>query len=91
MRSDTERNRRRLIKAAAYLVAHRGSSVRMTDVAERAEVSPATAYRHFGSVDEILSQFRSTSASACARSARRASGTASRNSKPSASSGSVSS
>ncbi|WP_410602339.1 TetR/AcrR family transcriptional regulator, partial [Bacillus sp. SIMBA_008] len=56
MRSDTERNRRRLIKAAAYLVARRGSSVRMTDVAERAEVSPATAYRHFGSVDEILSQ-----------------------------------
>lgn len=30
----------------------------MTDVAERAEVSPATAYRHFGSVDEILAQFR---------------------------------
>lgn len=58
MRSDTERNRRRLIKAAAYLVARKGSSVRMTDVAERAEVSPATAYRHFGSVDEILSQFR---------------------------------
>lgn len=58
MRSDTERNRRRLIKAAAYLVARRGSSVRMSDVAERAEVSPATAYRHFGSVDEILAQFR---------------------------------
>lgn len=58
MRSDTERNRRRLIKAAAFLVARRGSSVRMSDVAERAEVSPATAYRHFGSVDEILSQFR---------------------------------
>lgn len=58
MRSDTERNRRRLIKAAAYLVARRGSAVRMVDVAERAEVSPATAYRHFGSVDEILAQFR---------------------------------
>lgn len=58
MRSDTERNRRRLIKAAAYLVARRGSSVRMIDVAERAEVSTATAYRHFGSVDEILAQFR---------------------------------
>ena len=58
MRSDTERNRRRLIKAAAYLVARKGSAVRMTDVAERAEVSPATAYRHFGSVDEILAQFR---------------------------------
>lgn len=58
MRSDTERNRRRLIKAAAFLVARKGSSVRMADVAERAEVSPATAYRHFGSVDEILAQFR---------------------------------
>lgn len=30
----------------------------MADVAERAEVSTATAYRHFGSVDEILAQFR---------------------------------
>ncbi|MFC6354592.1 TetR/AcrR family transcriptional regulator [Luethyella okanaganae] len=58
MRSDTERNRRRLIKAAAHLVARRGSAVRMIDVAERAEVSTATAYRHFGSVDEILAQFR---------------------------------
>lgn len=58
MRSDTERNRRRLIKAAAFLVARKGSAVRMTDVAERAEVSTATAYRHFGSVDEILAQFR---------------------------------
>lgn len=30
----------------------------MTDVAEKAEVSTATAYRHFGSVDELLQQFR---------------------------------
>jgi len=58
MRSDTERNRRRLVRAAAYLVARRGSSVRMIDVAERADVSTATAYRHFTSVDEILAQFR---------------------------------
>lgn len=29
----------------------------MADVAERAEVSTATAYRRFGSVDEILAQF----------------------------------
>lgn len=58
MRSDSERNRRRLIKAAAHLVARRGSAVRMIDVAERAEVSTATAYRHFSSVDEILAQFR---------------------------------
>lgn len=58
MRSDTERNRRRLVKAAAYLVARRGSTVKMADVAERAEVSTATAYRHYGSVDDILAQFR---------------------------------
>ena len=58
MRSDTERNRRRLIRAAAALVARHGASVRMVDVAERAEVSVATAYRHFGSVGEILDLYR---------------------------------
>ncbi|WP_166987238.1 TetR/AcrR family transcriptional regulator [Paramicrobacterium chengjingii] len=58
MRSDTERNRHRLIKSAARLVASRGHEVRMTDVAEKAEVSTATAYRHFASVDELLQQFR---------------------------------
>ncbi len=58
MRSDTERNRRRLIHAAAALVARHGAGVRMVDVAERAEVSVATAYRHFGSVGEILDLYR---------------------------------
>jgi AcrR family transcriptional regulator len=58
VRSDTERNRKRLIKSAAHLVARRGAAVKMTDVAERAEVSTATAYRHFGSVDDILTEFR---------------------------------
>ncbi|MEV0083674.1 TetR family transcriptional regulator [Saccharopolyspora sp. NPDC050642] len=58
MRSDTERNRRRLIKSAAFLVSRRGTTVKMTDVAERAEVAAATAYRHFGSVDEILAEYR---------------------------------
>ncbi len=58
MRSDTERNRRRLIKAAAFLVSRHGTNVKMVDVAERAEVATATAYRHFGSVDEILAEYR---------------------------------
>ena len=58
MRSDTERNRRRLIKAAAYLASRHGTAVKMADVAERAEVAAATAYRHFGSVDEILTEYR---------------------------------
>lgn len=60
MRSDTDRNRRKLIAAAAHLVARRGLEVKMSDIAERAEVSPATAYRHFGSVDDILAEFRYT-------------------------------
>jgi len=58
MRSDTERNRRRLIKSAAFLVSRRGADVKMVDVAERAEVATATAYRHFSSVDEILAEYR---------------------------------
>jgi AcrR family transcriptional regulator len=58
MRSDTERNRKRLISSAGHLVARKGSAVKMTDVAERAEVSTATAYRHFSSVDEILAEYR---------------------------------
>jgi AcrR family transcriptional regulator len=58
VRSDTERNRKRLIKSAAYLVARRGPAVKMSDIAERSEVSTATAYRHFGSVDDILAEFR---------------------------------
>lgn len=58
MRSDTERNRRRLIRAAAYLVSRRGADVKMVDVAERAEVATATAYRHFSSVNEVLAEFR---------------------------------
>ncbi|HOQ53664.1 MAG TPA: TetR/AcrR family transcriptional regulator [Micropruina sp.] len=58
IRSDTARNRRQIIKAAADLVAAEGPNVRMSDVAERAEVSLATAYRHFSSVDEALVQYR---------------------------------
>ncbi|WP_328609210.1 TetR family transcriptional regulator [Amycolatopsis sp. NBC_00345] len=58
MRSDTERNRRRLVKAAAFLAGRHGTAVKMADVAERAEVAAATAYRHFGSVEEILAEYR---------------------------------
>lgn len=58
MRSDQERNRRRIVKAAVFLVARKGSAVRMADIADRADVSTATAYRHFASVDEILAEFR---------------------------------
>ncbi|NQX26592.1 TetR/AcrR family transcriptional regulator [Microbacteriaceae bacterium VKM Ac-2854] len=58
MRSDQERNRRRIVKAAVFLVARKGSAVRMADIADRADVSTATAYRHFASVDDVLAEFR---------------------------------
>nr|WP_255426731.1 TetR family transcriptional regulator [Pseudonocardia sp. C8] len=47
-----------MIDAAAYLAGRHGTAVKMTEVAERAEVAAATAYRHFGSVDEILAVYR---------------------------------
>ncbi len=57
-RSDTERNRRKLVKAGAELAASRGPGLRMGEIAENAGLSLATAYRHFGSPDEVLAQFR---------------------------------
>jgi AcrR family transcriptional regulator len=58
VRSDQERNRRRIVKAAVFLVARRGAAVRMADIADRADVSTATAYRHFASVADVLAEFR---------------------------------
>ena len=58
MRSDTQRNRRELIKAAGQLFATRRGPISMTDVAKHAEISTATAYRHFPSVEDILAEYR---------------------------------
>lgn len=58
MRSDTQRNRRQLVKAAGKLYAKSRGPVSMTDLAREAEISPATAYRHFASVEEVLAAFR---------------------------------
>jgi AcrR family transcriptional regulator len=58
LRSDTERNRRNLIEAAVRLSTRSDSAVNMTEVAREAEVSPATAYRQFASVDDILAEYR---------------------------------
>lgn len=54
MRSDTRRNRRRLLQSAAELVREDPQAVTLAAVAARAEVSVATAYRYFSSLDEIL-------------------------------------
>ncbi|MPY48826.1 TetR/AcrR family transcriptional regulator [Streptomyces acidicola] len=58
MRSDTERNRRQLIKAAARLFENSPTPVSLAEIARHAEVSTATAYRHFSSVQEVLHAFR---------------------------------
>ncbi|MFF2840616.1 TetR/AcrR family transcriptional regulator [Paenarthrobacter sp. NPDC057981] len=58
MRSDTQRNRRQLVKAAGQLFASRRGPISMTDVAKQAEISTATAYRHFASVEDILAEYR---------------------------------
>lgn len=46
-RADQVRNRKRLVDAARAAVAQRGTAVPLTEVARRADLSPATLYRHF--------------------------------------------
>jgi AcrR family transcriptional regulator len=58
LRSDTERNRRQIIAATARLFAARTGQVNMSAIAKEAEVSPATVYRQFDSIAEILAAFR---------------------------------
>lgn len=57
LRSDTLRNRKHIIRSAGRLFAE-GHQATMADIARAAEVSTATAYRHFASVDEVLARFR---------------------------------
>ena len=57
LRSDTLRNRKLIIRSAGRLFAE-GRQATMADIARAAEVSTATAYRHFASVDEVLARFR---------------------------------
>jgi AcrR family transcriptional regulator len=54
MRADANRNRERLLRAARELVAQRGVSVSLDDIARRAGVGPGTLHRHFPSKHELL-------------------------------------
>ncbi|NMP28140.1 TetR/AcrR family transcriptional regulator [Rahnella sp. SAP-1] len=58
MRSDTERNRKNLIQAAARLFEVAENPISMTEIANEAGVSVATAYRQFASVEEVLNTYR---------------------------------
>ena len=53
-RSDSRRNRLRLVQAARELVAERGMDVTAAEIAGRAEVGVGTLYRRFGSKDALI-------------------------------------
>ncbi len=54
LRSDASRNQARVLEAAGELLAERGLDVTMDEIARRAGVGVGTAYRRFGSRDELL-------------------------------------
>jgi len=54
LRSDSRRNRVRLVAAARELVAERGTDVTAAEIAARAEVGVGTLYRRFGSKDALI-------------------------------------
>jgi AcrR family transcriptional regulator len=54
LRRDAQRNRERLLEAARELFAQRGLAVTLDDIAQRAGVGVGTAYRRFGSREELI-------------------------------------
>ncbi|GAB3660529.1 TetR/AcrR family transcriptional regulator [Glycomyces tarimensis] len=53
LRADAQRNRRRILDAAADLMAERGVDVPMEDIAHRADVGVGTLYRRFPDRDRL--------------------------------------
>ncbi|KMS73384.1 hypothetical protein ACM01_19305 [Streptomyces viridochromogenes] len=58
MRRDQQLNNAKLIQAAAELFERSEQPISLADIARQADVSVATAYRHFESADEALSAYR---------------------------------
>lgn len=54
LRRDAQRNRELLLRAARELFAQRGLAVTLDDVAHHAGLGVGTAYRRFGSRDELI-------------------------------------
>ena len=57
LRSDTRRNRRRLLEAVGELAREAPDELAVQAVASRAEIGPATAYRYFSSMEEVLAAY----------------------------------
>jgi AcrR family transcriptional regulator len=56
-RSDTRRNRRRLLEAVGQIAREAPDQLTMKDVANRAEIGPATAYRYYSTMDDVLAAY----------------------------------
>jgi AcrR family transcriptional regulator len=54
LRRDAERNRQRILEAAAELFAERGLSVTLDDIAHRAGVGVGTVYRRFPDKEQLI-------------------------------------
>jgi AcrR family transcriptional regulator len=54
LRRDAERNRRRILDAAAEVFAERGLNVSLDDIAHHAEVGVGTVYRRFPDKDALI-------------------------------------
>jgi len=54
LRRDAERNRRRILEAAAVVFARRGLSVTMDEIAHEAGVGVGTVYRRFPQKDDLI-------------------------------------
>lgn len=54
LRADAERNRRRILAAAAELFGERGLEVSLDDIAAHAGVGVGTVYRRFADKDELI-------------------------------------
>lgn len=57
LRSDTRRNRRRLLEAVGEIARESPEQLTMRDVAIRAEIGPATAYRYYSTMDDVLAAY----------------------------------
>ncbi|MDC0719911.1 TetR/AcrR family transcriptional regulator [Nannocystis bainbridge] len=70
LRADGQRNRERIVAAAAELVARDGAQASLEEVAQRAGVGSATLHRHFSSRQALLEAvFRAGVAQLCERAA----------------------
>jgi AcrR family transcriptional regulator len=60
LRQDTTRNQTQLLKVAQRLLAEAPVPLTMRKLASEAEVSPATVYRYYGSIEGVVEAFRSS-------------------------------